>query len=223
MNFKHPINTDYSFEQLVSFSKSQAGQDLFVLAMFEAKTNGTFLEIGSGYPKRNSNCYFLEKYFAWSGTSIDIKVCENAHENWNIDRPRSDLHIVDAVCFDYSTLPSYVDYLQLDIDDPVATATLLEKLQHITFGTLTVEHDIYSKAPECYALKNFARRHLIAHGYVLLADNIICARMNEDVKNRLVFEDWYVHADIISKEIIETYKQVDYDTLGKFYFDVLFK
>lgn len=60
-------NAEWLFNQ----AKSQAGQDLFVVAMTQGKTHGTWLEIGCGDPVRSSNTYLLEKRLEWSGTSID--------------------------------------------------------------------------------------------------------------------------------------------------------
>jgi hypothetical protein len=59
-------------------SESQAGQDLFVLAMHAFKTNGVFLEIGCGHPRHNSNTWLLETYFGWSGISIDRQTAYEA-------------------------------------------------------------------------------------------------------------------------------------------------
>ena len=47
-------------------------QDLFVIAMTQGKKNGTYLEIGCGWPSGGgTNTYALEKTFGWSGVSID--------------------------------------------------------------------------------------------------------------------------------------------------------
>jgi len=54
-------------------SQSQAGQDLFVLAMTGFKRHGRYLEIGCGHPKDNSNTWLLEKFFDWNGFSVDIQ------------------------------------------------------------------------------------------------------------------------------------------------------
>jgi hypothetical protein len=70
--FKLPFTTPYPFSELLNVSSTQAKQDLFVLAMFEGKTKGTFLELGAGKPIINSNCQLLERYFDWSGVSMDI-------------------------------------------------------------------------------------------------------------------------------------------------------
>lgn len=54
-------------------SESLLGNDIFTIALFQGKKNGTFLEIGAAHPRANSNTYMLEKHFEWSGIAIDIE------------------------------------------------------------------------------------------------------------------------------------------------------
>ncbi len=52
---------------------SQIGQDIIVRIYFNEKLNGTFLDIGCGYPKKINNTYLLEKDLNWDGISIDLE------------------------------------------------------------------------------------------------------------------------------------------------------
>lgn len=70
--FRGPVYAADS-EWLFNQAKSQAGQELFVIAMTQGKRHGTWLEIGCGDPVRSNNTYLLEKRFAWSGISIDMR------------------------------------------------------------------------------------------------------------------------------------------------------
>jgi len=69
-HFRYPVNIDHS-EWLFNQAKSQAGQELFVIAMTQGQRHGTWLEIGCGDPIRSNNTYLLEKRFGWHGISID--------------------------------------------------------------------------------------------------------------------------------------------------------
>lgn len=71
-SFRGPIDLpdpEWVFNQ----SKSQAGQDLFVIAMTQGKRQGTWLEIGCGWPICSNNTYLLEKRLGWRGISIDVQ------------------------------------------------------------------------------------------------------------------------------------------------------
>jgi hypothetical protein len=70
--FRAPVDVADS-EWLFNQAKSQAGQELFVIAMTEGQRHGRWLEIGCGDPIRSSNTYLLEKKLQWSGISIDME------------------------------------------------------------------------------------------------------------------------------------------------------
>jgi hypothetical protein len=74
MNFKYPL-PHVNADMLNKLSVSGAGQDLFVIALLQGVTQGTWLEIGAGCPIEGSNTYLLEKFFGFSGTSVDIVDC----------------------------------------------------------------------------------------------------------------------------------------------------
>ena len=62
--------TRFSFsdlEKIITLSKSQIGQDLFVAALHNGKKNGYFVEFGATDGVGLSNTYMLEKNFSWSG------------------------------------------------------------------------------------------------------------------------------------------------------------
>jgi hypothetical protein len=70
--FRAPVDVADS-EWLFNQAKSQAGQELFVIAMTEGRRHGRWLEIGCGDPIRSSNTYLLEKKLQWTGISIDME------------------------------------------------------------------------------------------------------------------------------------------------------
>ena len=53
--------------RILRHSRSQLGQDLFVLSELEFKTNGYFVEFGATDGVNGSNSCMLEKEFGWSG------------------------------------------------------------------------------------------------------------------------------------------------------------
>lgn len=70
--FKGAVDLDDS-QWLFNQAKSQAGQDLFVIAMTQGRRHGTWLEIGCAWPVRSNNTYLLEKKLGWTGVSIDLE------------------------------------------------------------------------------------------------------------------------------------------------------
>jgi hypothetical protein len=72
LQFRGQVN-GIDCEWLHNQAKSQAGQELFVIAMTQGKTNGTWLELGCGHPIGSNNTFLLEKKLDWSGISIDTE------------------------------------------------------------------------------------------------------------------------------------------------------
>jgi hypothetical protein len=86
LHFRGPVDAPDS-EWLHNQAKSQAGQDLFVVAMTRGKINGSWLELGCGHPIGSNNTYLLEKRLGWSGVSIDtvdmgINIVSPYEEYW---------------------------------------------------------------------------------------------------------------------------------------------
>jgi hypothetical protein len=210
-----------------SLSEAQAGQDLFVIAMTQGKRNGTFLEIGAGHPRYQSNCYLLEKYFDWSGIGIDK---QDYFPNWDPfkweeERPHTKFYKTDVNNFDFRFVDDYVDYLQIDLDHPSISMEILQKaIQKTRYGVITYEHDVFGKASLYYKSKNFAKKLLEQNGYVLLVNNVTI-EPDKGVGppgEHMFFEDWYVNPETIDSKVIEAYKWVDHGFTPKYYYDILF-
>lgn len=195
-------NLRYKFEGYKNINKnfSQCYQDIFVLMMLNGKLNGTYLEIGSAHPYIGNNTALLEN-LGYTGISIEIdsELCElfnNKRKNKSIN--------INALDYDYNSLPSKIDYLQLDCDPPNVTYEILQKINFdkTSFNVITYEHDYYIDETKSY--RDLSRKLLLSKGYILIAGNIA----PNDTDN---FEDWYVNKESISEEIINIMIQNDDD------------
>ena len=202
-NLKAPI---YGIDPVTIYG--QFAQDLFVIAMTQGKKDGTYLEIGCGWPSGGgTNTFALEKSFNWAGPSIDSGRDANGgwrslSEDWAAHRPHANFLQVDAFSLDYSVFPKHFDYLQIDIDPAIQSFSILKKItNHIKFSIITFEHDygMHSKNPqdENRLIKEQSREHLKSLGYMMIVPNIQLA------------EDWWVDPTIISEDVIKTYIQTE--------------
>jgi hypothetical protein len=201
-----PYNKDkksklkYQFQNYEKINEnfSQIYQDMFVLSMTNGKKEGTYLEIGAGYPKKGNNTFLLEKEFDWKGISIDI----HPKSKELFDKNRKNKCICeDATSIEYNKffLEHYestnIDYLQLDCDPANITFKILEKIPFDTykFGVITYEHDFYNDETGSYREKS--RVFLKSKGYKLICGNI------SPLKDKYPFEDWWIHPDLIDENI----------------------
>lgn len=188
---------------------SQAYQDMFVLSMLNGKVDGTFLEIGAYDPIFVSNTYLLEKEFGWKGISVDIEPSiKGKFESSRI----STFHLQDALTINYDELltkhnfPNQIDYLQLDIEPQKNTLNCLKlmPLNKYRFSVITYETDFYDPAvtkEESLKNREESREILKSHGYELVVGNVCNVSSNDP------FEDWWVDPNVISKDVIEKFKE----------------
>ena len=183
---------------------SQACQDKFVLTILNEKRDGHFLEIGSHHPIHTNNTYTLEKNFNWRGFMIERD--DSFTQLYKEHRPNS-IHVIqDATTIDYKSLfeknmmPANMDYLQIDLEaNDRSTLTTLEMLDSAlfdtyTFATITFEHDVY--LGNHYDTRVASRQLLNKRGYVCVFPDIC------DHKSSVVFEDWYVHPDLVDMDYV---------------------
>ena len=155
----------YQFEGIdkIEFNYSQAYQDLFVLTVLNGKTNGSYLEIGSGSPSHISNTYLLEQKYGWTGLGIEQNnKLANEHKKYR----KNPVINTDALKFDYFELDSYlfennIDYLQIDIEPAENNLKVLKKIpfDKYEFNVITYETDIYV-SPQNENLAEIARSYL---------------------------------------------------------------
>jgi hypothetical protein len=184
---------------------SQAFQDKFILNVLKEKKDGFFIEIGSNHPIINNNTYTLEKNYGWKGVLVEYDA--NFLSLYHKDRPNSIPIINDATKVDYkhlletNNMPVKMDYLQIDLEvNNRSTLTTLELFDQTifdtyTFATITFEHDIYTG--NHFDTRELSREIFKKRGYIpVFAD--VC-----DHVPRLVFEDWYVHPDLVDMAHVE--------------------
>jgi tetratricopeptide (TPR) repeat protein len=194
------LKVKFSDSDLIDRNYSQCYQDMFVLTMLNGKRDGKFLEIGSADPYYGNNTALLEKMFEWTGISIDI--------NQDLINIFADARISKPICAD-TTKINYeeildegdYDYLQLDCDPPIITYNTLLKIpfhKH-RFAVITFEHDHY--ADEKADIRNKSRKYLESLGYEMVVSNIAPDNYNS-------YEDWWVHPELVDKDIIEKMKDL---------------
>lgn len=239
-NFKYPVidfqNINLPIEPW-TISYSQAGQDLFVIAMLQGKKNGTFLELGSGQPKYGNNTYILENKFNFTGVSIDLyydedtcfvmnQQLERNELSWSICRPKTNYYKCDALTFDYDKLLNYFDYLQVDLDSSFNNLQMLEKIiKTKSFAVITFEHDVWNvKDNDSLYVKFESQKILKEQGYELIVDNVtIEPGPGGGIGNQpIFFEDWYANPKFIPTEVIQSYKWLNPEDI-KYFSDILYK
>jgi FkbM family methyltransferase len=80
------------FLTLLSKSKSQLRQDLFVLSQLNFRRNGYFVEFGATNGVDLSNTYLLEKEFGWTGILAEPARC------WHNDLRENRIAHIEACC-----------------------------------------------------------------------------------------------------------------------------
>jgi len=163
---------------------SQAGQDLFVLEVLGHKSQGTYLEIGSGDPVAFNNTYLMESEYGWKGISVDVDPeCVDLFRKTRLNP----VFHSNALSLDYCEayrrhgMSRHVDYLSVDVESDSFDALCKIDLSKHTFSVITFEHNLYTGSE---TIRRRSRKLLLGYGYTLVA---------EDVMNRgRPFEDWYV-------------------------------
>jgi hypothetical protein len=284
-HFRAPVDVADS-EWLFNQAKSQAGQELFVIAMTQGRRNGTWLEIGCGDPVRSSNTYLLEKRLGWTGISIDMErmdrniitpfeeywsgfynTMRQCHwpehvvaiddipdldrlqnipyfrnfiqrqltdidripfdqRDWHTARPGTNFHQADALTFDYSQIPAYCDYLQIDIHPSSNNFAMLEILipAH-SFSVITFEHDVWDHSSESARARDLSRHYLESHGYqMVISDATVPPGHGNGIGDETInFEDWLIHPDLIPDTVWRCYQDLKTDGRPKYYYHSLFK
>lgn len=184
------LRRQFDHSEKIDHNYAQSDQDIFVLSMLNGMHNGTYLEIGAGWPEHISNTALLERNFKWTGISIDY--LEEHVRSWSAaDRT---LTKANALNINYTTLmkdmPPIIDYLSVDCDPGKISLAVLKKLpfDQYRFRIITFEHECYCEGPE---VKLASREFLISQGYQLVVSNVSHLGISVD------YEDWWCHSDLV--------------------------
>jgi len=201
------LKLNFKNSHIVQNNYSEAFQDLFVLTALNGKLNGTYVEVGAGFPFYGNNTYLLESQFEWRGVSLDV--IEESIERYAQDRNNTAL-LLDARHIDYGNLftslgyGTDIDYLQLDTDPPSITYDVLTRIPFYKykFAVITYEHDYYNDESKSYRDKS--RKYLQGLGYKLIVGNIAPSEGKP-------FEDWWVHPDLVDVERLSKILEIEKD------------
>ena len=165
---------------------SQAGQDIFVLSLFDKDYKGWFVDIGCFVPKFLNNTCRLEEN-GWKGISLDIRELNKFWEMRNTPFICADALKTNYLqLFDEHKLPEVIDYLSIDIDGNGTRFSALKKVFETNreFKVITMEHDSYQGFDESEKIPQ--RKFLKEKGYLLLCSDIYLTKGNP-------FEDWWIN------------------------------
>ena len=202
------LRNQFSGCNTIDFNYSQADQDIFVLSMLNGKRNGTWLEVGCAWPHDISNTALLEQ-FGWTGLSIDSY--QTVLDQWPGTRTTVPVHVCAykanwiELLHQKGITTTDIDYLSLDCDPAEQTLDILHRIpfDQLKFAVITFEHDCYAAGD---TVKNSSRQYLLDYGYKLVASNI------SDWGQARDYEDWWVHPDLVSTDLINTHTAVDNTT-----------
>ena len=179
-------------------SYSKEWQDFFVATVTDKKTNGTYLEIGAGWPVHASNTYLLETVLNWQGVGVEW---DQELINDHLRERTNPCVCADATKIDYTkllgqhNLGPHVDYLQLDID-PHDTLLALKQInfEKCSFSIITYEHDYYADPENHDRLRHQSREFLKDRGYTIVITDVIPPNQS------LSHEDWYINEKYMTSD-----------------------
>ena len=212
-------------EKIITLSKSQIGQDLFVAALHNGKKNGYFVEFGATDGIGLSNTYMLEKNFSWSG--IVAEPGKNWHSELKANRScKIDLRCISDVsgkqiAFYESDSPELSTISGLEKSDSnirklkdsyiVETVSLNDLLSHHKAPKVIDFLSIDTEGSELSILENFNFENykfaiiVCEHNFTqnrVKIFNLLAAKGYKRVWHEFTqFDDWYILPELIDNFI----------------------
>ena len=197
--YKFPFNGAEEIDQ----NYSRHFQDMFVLSCLDGKTDGTFIELGSGHPKLYNNTKLLEEQ-GWKGLSLDNS--ERMCHIFSRER-KTPVILGDAANQDYKELfkqhcfEPQIDFLRINAE--YASIEALKKIpfDRYEFNVIQFQHNAVWWGPE---FREASRKILSKIGYILLVNDVA-------VDPKSPYEDWWVHPNIaLRKPEMKTNKKINF-------------
>ena len=197
------LRRSFKHSNTIAYNYSQSDQDIWVLSMLDGLHNGTYLDIGAGWPEHISNTALLELQFGWHGVSLDYQ--DVYPDMWQAAARKSFVKgNGQTINFDQllSNMPPIIDYLSIDCDPGRITFEILQRIpwDRYKFRLITFEHECYSEGP---VIKDASRKFLQSQGYKLVVNNISHMGVAID------YEDWWAHPDLVDAERLQLHQLID--------------
>ncbi len=205
--------------QLISRSRSQIRQDLFVLAELEFKRNGFFVEFGAADGVNLSNSYILEMDFSWTGILAEpARVWQDKIKS---NRPNS---IIESNCVwknskevlmfnetnlaelstidSFSDLDSHIDYrkrgnkyevLTISLSDLLAKHSAPFNIDYLSIDTEGSEFEILNSFDfNRYNIKVITCEHNYGENRDKIHSLLVSKGYERKFESISLFDDWYV-------------------------------
>jgi hypothetical protein len=186
---------------------SACKQDQFAATILNFLNNGIYIDIGSAHSKDTNNSLFFDNELNWRGICIEQSTSYNGTYN---NRKNCKFINEDATKINYQQLfsdnniPEIIDYLSLDVDALSLTVLSILPFNNYKFKVITIEHDAYLYGD---TYREPQREILHKNGYVLLCGNVYVEEHGDSTGNR-EFEDWWIHPDLVDKDVLNIIKSV---------------
>lgn len=208
-NLWENLRIKFKHSELIGENYAHSWQDIFVLSMLDGKVDGTYLEIGANVPILYNSTFLLEKFFNFTGISIDKLDLSLA---WKI-RPKANFLCQDAVMLDYHALlnnnfkQKQIDFCQIDIDSAIDHLTILKSLlsSGYRFSVFTYETTAELDSDPTINKSIIESRDLFTkNGYMLIASDVLHWFDNEWLR----LDDWWIDPTAIDPNILDKFKSV---------------
>lgn len=196
----------FHFNGLETIEKnySRHFQDMFVLSALDGKTEGTFIELGSGHPELFNNTKLLEEDFDWKGISLDNS--ERMCHIFSRER-KTPVILGDASQQDFSSLfkqhcfEQQIDFLRINAEQASLEALKNIPFDKYEFNVIQFQHNAVWWGPE---FRDASRKLLSQIGYILLVPNV-------SVDPKSPYEDWWVHPNVANRKTeMKTKKKINF-------------